>query len=342
MKLKYFDHVPEELYTIGPDEVYETFGGPILIHIKGTNPDTIFISTLLHGNETTGFYAFQKILNDYKKIEAPPKSFIYLIGNPQAAQKDKRLIKDIQIDFNRIWAGGDSPEAYMAKEVTEYAIKHDVKLSIDLHNNTGNNPYYSCVNSEDKDFLALARIFSKKIIYFLEPHEVQCMAFSKFCPAITVEAGLSGKPEGIEYIYNKLNQVMEMNTIPYEQIDNNEFKFYKTTSRMKIGEQATIDFDFNPDSANDFSLIKDFDSHNFETVPVGTVMGYVKKVHPLFVMDNGHNNVFDEYFEVVESELRVKKAFFPSMFTMSIEVLKQDVLGYIMEDYSGKAFGEDE
>jgi len=59
--------------------------------------------------------------------------------------------------------------------------------SIDIHNNTGINPHYGCVKKLDPQFLNLSRLFSRTMIYVVQPGGVQSKAFSHLCPAVTLE-----------------------------------------------------------------------------------------------------------------------------------------------------------
>ena len=59
--------------------------------------------------------------------------------------------------------------------------------SIDIHNNTGLNPHYGCVNRLDPPFLHLATLFSRIVVYFKRPLGVQSAAF----------ASVSGRNAGV-------------------------------------------------------------------------------------------------------------------------------------------------
>jgi succinylglutamate desuccinylase len=58
---KVISEIPAKFFDIEVTQVDQVFDGPTLIDLKGAKDETLFISTLLHGNETTGFYALQNI-----------------------------------------------------------------------------------------------------------------------------------------------------------------------------------------------------------------------------------------------------------------------------------------
>ncbi len=54
-KLEQLDHVPDGLLDVAPELLHTVLPSSTLIHLKGKQQAPLFISVLLHGNETTGF-----------------------------------------------------------------------------------------------------------------------------------------------------------------------------------------------------------------------------------------------------------------------------------------------
>ncbi len=322
---------PEEFFTIHPTETHRVFCGPTLIHLKGKIERPIFISTLLHGNETTGFFAIQEYFKNKTELN---RSVIILIGNTRAAEQGIRKLPE-QVDFNRVWSLKDRdescPEAWdIAREVIDYCKKNNIFFAVDIHNNTGRNPFYGCVNKIDKSHLHLASQFSKEIVFFTEPHEVLSMNFSDFCPATTIEVGLPGLPTGIEYTVNYLDKLMKLEKLDSD-FDTSQIILFHSIARIKVDHDCTIDFDEDESSENNFSLLKEFDANNFITLPEGTFLGYKKGNSDIFVIDNMGENVSGRFLEIKDSKIYTRHEIIPSMFTKLIQVLKDDCLGYIME-----------
>ena len=117
--LNEMSHIPDELLTAKADELDDILGAPTLFHLNGINKQPLFICTLLHGNETTGFYAIQRLLKKYQDRPLPRAISIF-IGNIAAAKENQRRL-DSQDDYNRIWPGShhsDSTEKDMMQTVT--------------------------------------------------------------------------------------------------------------------------------------------------------------------------------------------------------------------------------
>ena len=102
------DSLPDGFLSADPQYLLDIFSGPALIHLKGEKSQPLFISTLLHGNEVTGFAALQEILKKYKTL---PRDLLIFIGNVEAASYNVRTLKH-QRDFNRIWSDKEINELF--------------------------------------------------------------------------------------------------------------------------------------------------------------------------------------------------------------------------------------
>ena len=58
-------HLPKELLTIGPREIQRVSPRPTLISVPGKRSPPLFLSLLLHGNETTSFFVLQALARRY-------------------------------------------------------------------------------------------------------------------------------------------------------------------------------------------------------------------------------------------------------------------------------------
>ena len=140
-ELRQLEAVPPGLLEAEPDELLALLGGPTLLHLKagmsgpGALAQTLFVSVLLHGNETSGWYAVQRLLRD---VPTPPRELMILIGNVEAAAAGMRTLPGQQ-DFNRMWR---EPQG-VARDVLRCVAKQPLLAVVDLHNNTGRNPHYS-------------------------------------------------------------------------------------------------------------------------------------------------------------------------------------------------------
>ncbi len=329
--LQQLDELPAEFLTVKAEDLHRILAKPSLIHLQGKNPQPLFISTLLHGNETTGFYAIQKFLSDYQNKRLP-RSISIFIGNVKAAQAGVRRL-DQQVDYNRIWPGTHQPylaEAHMMQQVTDIMQKKQVWASIDIHNNTGKNPHYACINKLQKNFIAFAGMFSETLVYFSTPKGVQSSAFAELCPAVTLECGLSGEKGGINHVLNYLQRTLKLNEI--NDAPDHPVNLYHTVARVNIPEGYSFGFE---DDAT-INLLPEIEKYNFCELAAGTVMANVEPQSSAFLQafDDDDREVGRDFFEYADDQIRLKKSVMPAMLTMNTQVIRQDCLCYLMERIS--------
>ena len=334
MKLNILHQVPQQFYEADVTELHRIFGGPTLLHLAGESDKVIFISALLHGNETTSFLVLQKFLNEYRHQKLPCTLLIFF-GNTLAASRGIRHLPD-QPDYNRIWEQGETPEHLLATEVFCYAKQFKLFANIDIHNNTGKNPFYACVNTINDQNLHLASFFSKEVVFFTEPSSVQSLAFAELCPSVTLEAGLPGKPEGVEHVYQYLKRVITLKELQ-SNFNRSTVDIFHTIGRILIDKKSEIDFKSDFQTQKDISFIHNFDELNFTEVPKSTVFGYVNDFSSIKVINNREDDVTGDYLEISGKQLVTKRQIIPSMFSKDIYVVKEDCLGYIMEKLELKA-----
>ncbi len=328
--LKQSDALPDGILTIAVDQLYTLVPEPTLFHVQGKYPDTLFVSVMLHGNEPTGFLAVQKLLKKYQG-QALPRSLTLFFGNTQAARYNQRRL-DQQPDFNRIWPGTalpQSPETEWAERICEIMRERGTFASIDVHNNTGLNPHYACVNKLDEAFLHLGALFGRLLVYFTHPKGVQSGAFAEFCPAVTLECGRPDQPYGVEHAFQFIDSCLHLHEFPAHPIARQDVDIYHTVAQVTVDEQVRFGFD---DSVADLRLSSDLERLNFTEIQAGTVLGEVKGGRmPLVARDNDGNDVTEQFFRISDGRLLIRKATMPSMLTLNEQVIRQDCLCYLME-----------
>jgi succinylglutamate desuccinylase len=332
--LKIFEHVPDGLLQAGVGQLDEVLGGPALIHLQGRREEPLFVSVLLHGNEEAGFYAVQTLLRDYRGKELP-RALSVFIGNVAAARHNQRFLEG-QPDYNRIWPGGETggtQEHVMMASIVEEMSRRRVFASIDVHNNTGINPHYACVNRLENRFLNLATLFSRTVVYFTRPRGVQSMAFAALCPAVTIECGKAGQPHGVEHSREFMEAALHLSDVPEHPLALHDIDLFHTVAVVKIPPECSFSFD---DVATDIRFNNDLDHLNFRELPAGTTLGRARPDSDarLEAWDENGSNVGKRYFLLDDNFIRTRRAVMPSMFTLDKRVIRQDCLGYLMERLS--------
>ena len=326
-----FDDIPDGLLEREASRLHEVLPGPSLIHLVGQKSETVFISVLLHGNETTGWEAARALLKKYSQ-QALPRSVCLFIGNIAAAKHGQRHLAD-QPDYNRIWKGdGDSPEQQMAREVIEEVAKLELFASVDIHNNTGKNPHYACVNRLEQSYLHLATLFGRTVVYFIKPDTVMSMAMAPLCPAVTVECGQPGMVEGTRHVLDYLDACLHLSEFPQHPVTPHDLDLFHTVATVKIPAELGVGFSNEND---DICLLPDIDRFNFNELPAGTAFGQVRTpgVQAFDVRDEQNRDVSARFFETNGHWIQTRTPVMPSMLTLDLDIIKQDCLCYLMERF---------
>lgn len=316
-------------------DLADLLGAPTLIHLPGRRAQPLFVSVLLHGNEDTGFEAVKRLLQRHAGRELP-RALSILIGNVDAARHGLRRL-DGQPDYNRVWAGGEgtaSAEGALMAEVLRQMREREVFASIDVHNNTGLNPHYACVNRLDHRFFHLATLFSRTVVYFLRPQGVASLAMAALCPSVTVECGQPGAAGSVEHALDYIDAALHLAALPAHPMAERDMDLFHTVATVKI--PPDVDFRVGGDNEGvDLSLIADIDHMNFRELPTGVAFGLIpancSATLPVAAWDEDGKDVSARYFEFCDGELRTRRRVMPSMLTLDERVIRQDCLCYLME-----------
>ena len=331
--LDIFDRIPDGLLDLESDQLWQILKRPTLVHLEGDRKPALFVSILLHGNETTSWLAMRELLRKYQNQKLL-RSLSLFIGNIEGARYRQRHLAD-QPDYNRIWQIGDAPEALpeqiMAQKVITEMRSRKVFASIDIHNNTGRNPHYGCITRLDKHSRHLARLFDKTVVYYTSPKTVQSYAFGGFCPAIVLECGQPDQPDGtahaLAYVETCLN-LDSFDNLPDSAIA--DIDLFHTVAIVKIPEQLKFSFTGHPD--DDITFPSEMDRLNFCELPIGTHFGKVKTDSAyLSAVSELGEEICDRYFQIQNGEIILKSPVMPSMLTLNTDIVRQDCLCYLME-----------
>ena len=330
--LNVIDTMPRRLLDTPAEDLHKILDGPTLMHLQGRAREPLFVSVLLHGNEFSGWEALRGFLQRYQDRDLP-RSLSVFIGNVSAARYGLRHL-DGQPDYNRVWSGSGTAEHRMMQAVVETMRGRDVFASIDLHNNTGKNPHYACINRTDSRFIRLARMFSRIIVYFIRPDGVQSKAFAGLCPAVTLECGQPGETSGIEHAMEYLESCINMETLSDEPVNRDDVNIFHTIGIARVKQGVTLGFHGEGCDA-DLVLSREIESMNMQEIGPEHIIA--EKVStgflPLTVTDESGNDVGSEYFSIRDGKLVNRRQIIPSMFTLNKDIIFDDCLCYLMEHY---------
>ena len=333
--LQELESLPEGLLDLEAPQLADRLAGPTLIHLPGRQPAPLFVSVLMHGNETVGWDAVKQLLERYAGGRQLPRALSLFIGNIRAAAQGMRRLAG-QPDYNRVWPSSETegtPEHRMMARVVEVMRERRPFASVDVHNNTGINPHYACVNRLDSRFLHLANLFGRTVVYFLRPRGVQSMAMAELCPAVTLECGKVGQAHGVEHAMQFLDACLHLTEHPQHPIVDQDIDLFHTVAQVKVPE--TVSFSFASSGQADVLFASDLDHLNFRELPAGTALGSVNGARQIAfdVRDEAGHDVVERYFRLDDGQICLRRPVMPSMLTVDESVIRQDCLCYLMERY---------
>lgn len=218
----------------------------------------------------------------------------------------------------------------MAEKVYQLMADANLFASIDVHNNTGLNPHYACVNKLDTAFLHLAMLFDRTVIYFTRPGGVQSLAFSSLAPSVTLECGQPDNPQGVAHATEYLTACLNLSEIPQHPISRQDIELFHTVAIVRVAPGVEVGFQ---DEAFDLRLIDHIDHLNFRELPSNTVIGWQKNHHALALrtVDEHDQEVSAHFFHLDGNALKISRPVMPSMLTRNVRIIHQDCLCYLME-----------
>jgi hypothetical protein len=322
--------LPEGFFDISTTNIRSLFPNPTLIQIDGQSSEYLFISILLHGNEYTGLKVMQKVLAEH--AEGPPRSILLFVGNVRATEANRRFLPD-QVDYNRCWPGHElepGPTSQMMQRVVEIAHGLPLFAAIDIHNNTGKNPHYACITDPSLKNQNLAARFNRVGMVFTHKG-VSTMAFDGICPALTLECGLPGDPQGIEHACRFVEGMLTLDELPESKPTRHALHLVESHLTLNIPEH--ISFEFDPEADADLRFENDFENRNFTLIDPQQVFGYTRVARPLAITNSLGHDVTDEILRVEEGRIYLNNTMMPAMISHDKLVVRQDCLCHLLQDY---------
>jgi Succinylglutamate desuccinylase / Aspartoacylase family len=333
--------VPVHLLDAAAFDLWQHLSGPTLFEIAGRHGGPLFVSVLLHGNEDSGWRAVQAVLRRHHGALLP-RPLLLFVGNVAAARAKVRTLPG-QEDYNRTWPGTAEPETPLARlmrEVVEIVRTKSPFASIDIHNNSGHNPHYACVNRLDEAHLHLARLFGRSVVYFERPLGVQSGALAPIGPAVTVECGRAGEPASVAHAAELIEAALALQHFPEHPVPEHDIDLMRTFAIIKVPADASFSYD---GADADFRFRSDLDHLNFSELDPGVVFGHLGNVGKrLDVQPANDPAAADRYFDYAGGQITLVQRAIPAMLTVDPNSVRLDCLGYLMHriDRKGRRIPE--
>lgn len=313
------------------------------------------ITTLLHGNETSGIEALRRLI-------ANPPTPLYdtyiLVASVHAAsteptffhrmlpnmpdlnrcfhpQKLEQISATLTSDFDNIATPADGYDQYSEPELLAFRIWRFInqlkpRWLIDMHNTSGASPAFTVVRHLSDEHAILCQQFSPFIIRSSINMGALFELPTPF-PCITVECGGTGDELANQTAFTGIHRLM-MAPLSDLQEDSEPAIILTDPIRLEIKASSSITLTYGNQAKNgaDITLLEDIDRFNFASWEPGQSLGWATEsgFSALTAVDEKGRERIDEILELKHSSLQCKTRLHLFMITNRVDIALSDCLLY--------------
>ena len=330
------DGLTDEVLAQDDRAVLRTLRGPTLVRFPGgDHAPPRAVSTLLHGDEPTGFQAMLHLLRERPRL---PSTLYLLVGNVRAALAPPgyahRYLDD-QEDLNRIWAPSavTTPLRDAAAQALQHLRDAGVATLVDLHNTSGATPSHAIVTRVRPATLNLATLFTTRIVHWELPNGALVEALHDACDAVGIELGRAGRRAAFDLAVDGLRRYLTMPPVETVRVLR-DHELIAGLHRVTVPPQVRLRFGGELRGDLDLVVPSDADRHNLVEVPAGHSLGRVHRGAPLPVEVTAADgrDATEELLRIDGDRLVLTRAATPVMMTRTVEAVRKDCLVYLAVD----------
>lgn len=307
--------------------------GPAWIRVAGRDPGRARVAaTLLHGNEPSGLRA----VHGWLRSGARPATDVYLfIGAIAAALEPPGFayrFRTGERDLNRCWLPPhpDGAQGALARDVLERLAAAHPEALIDLHNNTGHNPPYGVGPDGGSSALSLVGLFGRRFVHSDLRLASLVEGTRPICPSVTIECGRSGDPAADAVARTGLERFVSRENLGLAGPRPPDVEVFVDPVRVHVRPGVELAFGERPHPDADLTVVGDVDRHNFELLPPGIHIGWVRSRDgwPVEALGADGEDRSREMFAIHDGVLETRVALMPIMMTTDARNALLDCLFY--------------
>lgn len=321
------EQIPTDLFAF-----LEKLNAPTVITSAGRDTSrTRVVSTLLHGNEPSGLQAVHRWLRSGR---IPAVNVLFFIAAVRTALEPPGFAHRFltgRVDLNRCWRGGGTDRTRpFAAEVLRIFRKAAPESLIDIHNNTGHSPPYGVGPAAGPEELKLAALFSDRFVRNDLNLGTLVEATGDAFPSITIECGRAGEEVANENAWIGLERYLSIDRIDESPLVHRPVTVYTDPVRVEIRAGIELAFGDTRITGADFTVARDVDRHNFESLAAGTPIGWLAPhvERPLVAFDHTRKDISDEFFVDRDGVVETRRPLIPIMMTTNRRSALDDCLFY--------------
>ena len=218
---------------------------------------------------------------------------------------------------------------HMAAAVVEVMRQRAVFATLDLHNNSGRNPLYSCLSGTQQQHLVLARLFSPLAV-LIESQPSLGAAFAAFSPSISCECGEIGSAQGVFRAAALIDKCLRATRELFEAGEGGSLDIFQAFAKLKVRDTLTISCDGAEEA--DVRLVPDIESLNFCALQAGPLIATTAAPQDIEPQQAQRRDRGTKAGVLVREGTRLSLArpAIAAMLTRDLRAIRQDCLGYLM------------
>jgi len=304
--------------------------GLCIFDIQGDDTQrTRVVTTLIHGNEPSGFIALHRWLQ--KKIK-PAVNMRFIVCNIEAAQLlpefSHRYLHPGQ-DLNRFFASTEKDIAIIerAQQIKQAVKAVSPEAIIDLHNTSGVSPAFGVAIDKNDQTLDLISLFTNKVI--LTGLRVGAIMEQHFAaPIVTIECGGAEQIQSHQLAYAGLLKFT--NDVNIFERHASQVDIHQHPCRVELLPSVSVAFGHNHLPTADVTLRADAEQLNNQLTPKGEFIGWYEEKEKLPFTAKNEQGVeqLTEMFTLQQGGIFTKQSLQIFMATTNLDIATNDCLFY--------------
>ena len=315
------------------EEFLRKLGGPTFLWLPGLDTTrTRAVSTLLHGNESSGVRAVHRWIQEGHQPQVNILCFIGSIGAALAEPLYSHRCAPNGKDLNRCFRPPfQGLEGTIAQAMLKELHNTQPETLIDIHNTSGRSPAYGVTTQNGAVQEILAGIFCDNLVVTDLRLGTLMEATESSWPTVTIEVGGAQDQQAHELAFRGFTRYAWAKNFP-------ELSRPVTVThhpiRVELQKGATVGYDSSPIPDVDLTLTPDVDRLNFGTLAPHERLGWIgaRGVEALWAKDATGQNLASRLFSVNNGELRLVHPSRLMMATTNAAIAQSDCLFYILPD----------
>lgn len=334
-KISFFTE--EDLADIAntPLEFLRALNGLCVFDIAGKDTSrTRVVTTLIHGNEPSGFIAIHRWLK--QKIK-PAVNVRFIICNVEAAQLSPEFSHrylHFGQDLNRFFASEEDKSAIAkrARKIAKSVSEVKPEAVIDLHNTSGISPAFGVAIDGGEQALDLISLFTNKVI--LTGLRVGAIMEQNFAaPIVTIECGGAGQIESHQLAYlGLMTYVCDVNIFDRHA---SSVDIHEHPCRVELLPHCTVAFGHDHLPTADVTLRADTEQLNNQLTPSGEFLGWYEgetETLPFTAKNEQGVEQSTRMFRVQNGRIFTKQSLQIFMATTDPDIASKDCLFYATQE----------